>query len=149
MLPGKSYTPDDLLALLIRYRWYLIAPAVVCGFLALLVSRFLPNTYESHAVLQVIPSRVPAGYIQQTVTMRAEQRLQAIQQQLRSRPKMEELVKEQHLSVGGEQQVEHQALALSAGERGRGPVADFAESGASDAPAGRVPPAFELVAAEL
>ena len=59
------------------------------------------------------------------------------------------LVEEQHLSVGGEQQLEHQALALSAGQRGRGPVADFVEPGARDAPAGRVPPAFELVAPQL
>ena len=55
------------------------------------------------------------------------------------------LVEEQHLSVGGEQQLEHQALALSAGQRGRGPVAHFVEPGARDAPAGRVPLAFKLV----
>ena len=59
------------------------------------------------------------------------------------------LVEEQYLRVGGEQQVEHEALSLAARERGRRPVADLGESSSQDASAGGVPLALELVAPEV
>ena len=59
------------------------------------------------------------------------------------------LVEQQHLRVAGEQHLEHEPLALAAGQLGRAAGADVVEPGADDPAAGRVPLALELVAAEL
>ena len=59
------------------------------------------------------------------------------------------LVEQQDGGVGGEQEVEHEALALAARERRGVAVADRVEARPDDAPAGRVPLALELVAPEV
>ena len=59
------------------------------------------------------------------------------------------LVEQQHGGVGGEQDLEHELLALAAGELRRVARADLVEPGADDPAAGRVPLALELVAAQL
>jgi polysaccharide chain length determinant protein (PEP-CTERM system associated) len=97
MLPGKKYTPADALPLLNRYKWYIIVPAVVCPFLALFVSSTLKNRYESSALIQVIPQRVPEAYVRASVTMRIEDRLTSILEVVRSRPRIEALINDFNL----------------------------------------------------
>ena len=58
------------------------------------------------------------------------------------------LVERQHVGVGGEQDVEHELLALPARERARRTVGELVEGGADDPPARDVPVPLELVAAE-
>ena len=59
------------------------------------------------------------------------------------------LVEQQHVGVGGEDELEHELLALAARELVGAAGADLVEARADDRPRGRVPPALELVAAEL
>ncbi len=59
------------------------------------------------------------------------------------------LVEEEDLGVGREEDLEHQALALTARQGGGEPACERVEPLAHDAPAGRVPASLELVAAEL
>ena len=59
------------------------------------------------------------------------------------------LVEEQDLCVAREEHLEHEPLALPAGELGGAPRTDVVEARADDRAAGGVPLALELVAAEL
>ena len=59
------------------------------------------------------------------------------------------LVEEQDLRVAREEHLEHEPLALPAGELGGAPRTDVVEARADDRAAGGVPLALELVAAEL
>ena len=54
----------------------------------------LPNVYKSETLIMVVPQRVPESYVQSTVTMRIEDRLQAISHQILSRPRLERIIEE-------------------------------------------------------
>ncbi len=94
MLPGRTFTPEDILALLWRRRWWVLVPFAVCSLSALLVSRLLPNQYQSDTLIQVVPQRVPEDYVKPTVTTRLEDRLQSLTQQIMSRTRLERIVEE-------------------------------------------------------
>jgi polysaccharide chain length determinant protein (PEP-CTERM system associated) len=92
MLPGKRYTPADFVTIL-RKRWlYIVIPTFAGLFLALLVSRFWPNTYVSETLIQIIPQRVPDSYVRSTVTTDLDERLKSITQQIRSRSRLEGII---------------------------------------------------------
>ena len=57
----------------------------MCAFGALLVSRFLPNQYQSETLIQIVPQRVPDSYVRSTVTTDLDERLKSISQQIKSR----------------------------------------------------------------
>jgi polysaccharide chain length determinant protein (PEP-CTERM system associated) len=92
MLPGKTFAPDDILRIVKRRRWYLIVPVFVCTFGALMVSRFLPNRYQSDTLIQIVPQRVPDSYVKSTVTTDLDERLKSITQQIMSRTRLEEVI---------------------------------------------------------
>lgn len=58
MLPGKRFTPDDVLAILRRRIWLVLVPAAVIGAGAALYARSLPNQYFSYSMILVVPQRI-------------------------------------------------------------------------------------------
>ncbi len=63
MLPGKKYTPEDILLILRRRFWLLLVPPAVLGALAAGYARQLPNIYQSDAIIYVTPQQVPEQYV--------------------------------------------------------------------------------------
>src|SRR5262245_5816130 len=57
----------------------------------------LPNTYRSQTLILVVPQRIPDSYVRSTVTLRIEDRLQSISQQILSRPRLERIVNDFNL----------------------------------------------------
>lgn len=97
MLPGKKFTAQDAAAIA-RRRWALVlVPVVVCSFGALVVSAYLPNVYGSEMLIEIVPQRVPDSYVRSTVTMRIEDRIGALRDQIRSRSQLEPLIQELNL----------------------------------------------------
>ena len=94
MLPNKSYTPAVFLNLFWRHRWLVIAPLVVCVLVALIVSSSLADRFQSDMLIQIIPQRVPDSYVRSTVTIRTEDRLDVVSQQVTSRTQLEEMIRE-------------------------------------------------------
>lgn len=94
MLPGKKFTVDDVLQIVRRRIWFLIVPPAVGLFVSLLVSASLPNLYQSDTLIAIVPQRVPDSFVQSTVTLRTEERLDAISTQVQSRTLLEQLVQE-------------------------------------------------------
>ena len=94
MLPNKSYTPSVFLNLFWRHRWLVIAPLVVCLLVALIVSSSLADRFQSDMLIQIIPQRVPDSYVRSTVTIRTEDRLDVVSQQVTSRTQLEEMIRE-------------------------------------------------------
>src|SRR5688572_32677392 len=97
MLPGKTYAPADALEILRRSWGRLVAPILVCTFVALVVSALLPNMYESNMLVQIMPQRVPDSYVRSTVTLKTEDRLSAVSQQVMSRTQLEQVIKDFNL----------------------------------------------------
>ena len=97
MLPGRSYTPQDIIHIITSRGWIVALSVVVCIYLALVVSALLPNVYRSETLIQVVPQRVPNEYVRSTVTLKTEDRLEALSAQVMSRTELERLIKEYNL----------------------------------------------------
>jgi polysaccharide chain length determinant protein (PEP-CTERM system associated) len=94
MLPGKKYAASDALRLLRKYGWIVVASLLAGAFVALVVSALLPDMYRSEMLVQIVPQRVPDSYVQSTVTIRTEDRLDSLSQQVMSRTQLERLIEE-------------------------------------------------------
>jgi polysaccharide chain length determinant protein (PEP-CTERM system associated) len=97
MLPNKTYTPEDFVRMAWRHRWRIVVPAVVVASLAAGFAMLLPERYRSETTILVVPQRVPESYVRSTVTIRIEDRLQAIRQQILSRTRLERIIQEFNL----------------------------------------------------
>lgn len=92
MIPGKTYTPEDLLDIGKRRWWLIVLPFVLVTAGTAINSRLTPNLYRSETVILVVPQRIPESYVRSTVTSRIEDRLQSIGQQILSRTFLERIV---------------------------------------------------------
>ena len=97
MIPGKQYTPEDLVIIAWRRKWWAILPAVAITAGVYAWVRTLPNQYRSDTLILVVPQRVPENYVKSTVTTRIEDRLQSIQQQILSRTRLERIIQDFNL----------------------------------------------------
>jgi polysaccharide chain length determinant protein (PEP-CTERM system associated) len=97
VLPGKQYSPEDLLGLLWRYRWFIILPMIATTILAAGVAYKLPNKYRSETLVLVVPQRIPGEYVRTTVTTRIENQVLTIREQILSRSRLERIVEELNL----------------------------------------------------
>ncbi len=92
MLPGRKYTIDQILGLLVKGRWIIAATVFLGVFGGLLVSRTLADIYAAQATVQVLPQRVPDAYVRATVTSTVEERLKTIEGLIRSRTQLEQVI---------------------------------------------------------
>jgi polysaccharide chain length determinant protein (PEP-CTERM system associated) len=97
MLPGKTYAPTDIVWMAWRRRWVIVVPMIVGAYAALILSSQLHDMYEPEMLIQVVPQQVPNSYVQSTVTMRTEDRLNALSQQVLSRTALEGLIEQMNL----------------------------------------------------
>jgi protein tyrosine kinase modulator len=97
VLPGRTYTPDDIIGILWSRKWLLLGGLFLCTCLASAISAQIPNQYRSETLILVIPQRIPESYVQSTVTTRIENRLRSIGQEILSRTRLERVITEFNL----------------------------------------------------
>jgi len=97
MLPGKRYTPDDILRIAWKRRWYIAIPLLLIASTTAVVAMFLPNRYQASTSIVIIPQRVPENFVRSTVTADLSQRLSIISKQILSRTRLERIVQEFNL----------------------------------------------------
>jgi polysaccharide biosynthesis transport protein len=89
----------------LRYYWrallarkhYFIWPAVAIMFIAILVALLLPSIYESKSAILIEEQQIPQDFVRSTVTGYADQRIQSLNQQILSRTKLLEIIKQFNL----------------------------------------------------
>ena len=94
MLPNKKYTPADFIDILKKRAALITVPAAVGLLLALIVSSRMPDVYEAESLIQITPQRVPESYVKSTVTIKTEDRLDALSAQVKSRTQLENMITE-------------------------------------------------------
>jgi uncharacterized protein involved in exopolysaccharide biosynthesis len=97
MLPGRKYTPDQILGILAKGRWIVAATVFVGAFAGLLVARSMADVHTAEVTVQVLPQRVPDAYVRPTVTSTVEERLKTIEGVIRSRTGLEQIILEYNL----------------------------------------------------
>jgi polysaccharide chain length determinant protein (PEP-CTERM system associated) len=92
VLPGKTFSLQEISAILLRRRWLVLAPfALGLAFVPIIAQRF-PEVYRSETLIMVVPQRVPDSYVKSTVTATAEDRLPSISDQILSRSRLERII---------------------------------------------------------
>ena len=92
MLPGKTYTPEDILRLALRRVWLIVLPLLLGVGVAVTVSRLLPEKYRSETLIMLVPQRIPESYVKSTVTASMEDRLATLSAQILSRSRLERII---------------------------------------------------------
>jgi len=97
MLPGKKYKPEDILKILRRRYWLILVPWVVVAAGTAAVARRLPDMYKSQALIQVVAPQVPDSIIRPISSGNFTDRLQATQQTILSRTRLERVINDFNL----------------------------------------------------
>ncbi len=92
MLPGRQYTPEEILRLLWCRRGIIVGMTVLATLSAVAIGLRIPNTYKSEALILVVPQKVPESYVRTTVTTVIEERLRLISEQILSRSRLEKVI---------------------------------------------------------
>ncbi len=124
MLPNRQFTPAMIFGILRRRAWLIVIPPVLGLFTGLLVSSTIPNLYESEMLIAIIPQRVPDSFVRSTITLRADERLDEISVQVKSRTNLEQMIRE---------------MGLYPREQGRMPMEDVVEKMRKDLVVGLEP----------
>jgi protein tyrosine kinase modulator len=97
LIPGKKYKPEDIIEIAWRRRWVVLIPFVAISVTTFAVTAVLPDRYRSSALLLIVPQRVPEKFVASTVTVRLEDRLAGIYQEVLSRTRLENIIQEFNL----------------------------------------------------
>jgi protein tyrosine kinase modulator len=84
----------DYLNGLYRHRLIIVCALTVGLILTVVTVKTLPNVYKSTTLIMVEPQDVPETYVKATVTTRLEKRLQAMNQEVMSRTRLEGIIKD-------------------------------------------------------
>ena len=87
-------TLQRITGLLLRRRWWIIAPACAIAIAVALVVIRLPNRYTSEATILVVQQQVPERYVTPTATTDIGRILQAMTQEVLSRPRLLGVIEE-------------------------------------------------------
>lgn len=105
MLPGKKYTPDDVLRVLRKRWWMALVPAVLGVLGGLVAVSLMPDQYRSQTVIMITPQRLADGLIGESLRQPLDERLAALQPQILSRPRLERVILEFNLYQKERQQM--------------------------------------------
>jgi len=79
-------------------KWWILVPTVLAAVVTSVTSYyFLPPRYRSEATILVVPPRVSENYVRSNITVKLEDRLRSIDQQVRSRTKLERIIEDLNL----------------------------------------------------
>jgi succinoglycan biosynthesis transport protein ExoP len=82
---------------LLDRKHYFIWPALAVLVIAALVALFLPSIYESKSTILIEEQQIPPDFVRSTVTGYADQRIQSLNQQILSRTKLMEIIRQLNL----------------------------------------------------
>jgi len=95
--PAKNFTLDEYIEILRRRMWYIIIPFALVLVGTLIYTIAAPREYKASTLVLISPQKVPAAFVQTTVTSQVEERLQSIAQEVMSRTSLEKIITELRL----------------------------------------------------
>lgn len=101
MLRAEELTPTDLLEVIWRQRFALVAFALVGASLAYGYALFVPDRYTAETLVLVEDAELPRDYVQSASTVSLRARLDTLKEQVLSRTRLEALVRQYELASPG------------------------------------------------
>jgi polysaccharide biosynthesis transport protein len=93
----KSATPGELLAVLLRRRWFFFAPLFAVGLAGFALSNLLPLEYRCSAFIMIEQRKVPEQYVAPNVLITLQKRLDSMTQQILSRTRLQRFIQDFNL----------------------------------------------------
>ena len=114
MIPGKRYSPDELLSLVWSRRRLVIVSTLLVAVTVYGISLFVPNRYQSETLVLIVPQKVPNEVVVPTNTSPIEARLNSISQQILSRSSLEAFITQYNLypRLRGEESIDSLVLRM-------------------------------------
>jgi polysaccharide chain length determinant protein (PEP-CTERM system associated) len=97
MIPGKKYTPEDLLSMLWRRKWLVVVPTLLAAAATYSYTRTLPNLYRSETLVMIQPAQVRQDLVRSGSQANPADRIQTITQQIMSRSRLEAIITDLNL----------------------------------------------------
>jgi polysaccharide chain length determinant protein (PEP-CTERM system associated) len=94
---SQKFSPEQLLHLIVRKRWYLLIPFCLCLMAGIVYSTQLTRIYKAETLILVEPQRLPDDYIRSVVPGDIESRVSTIKQQILSRTNLSKIIKDLNL----------------------------------------------------
>ncbi len=95
--PNGMINPAQLIEIVFRRRWCIIAPFCLALIAGIYLAVTLPKTYEASTLILVEAQRVPQNYVQSVVSLDFDTRINTISQQILSRTNLEKISNELNL----------------------------------------------------
>jgi polysaccharide chain length determinant protein (PEP-CTERM system associated) len=92
VLPGRKYTPEEILRIGLHRWWLIVFPLCVFTVAAVIAGRYLPDRYRSETLIMLVPQRIPDSYVKSTVATPIESRLATLKEQIMSRSRLERII---------------------------------------------------------
>jgi succinoglycan biosynthesis transport protein ExoP len=83
---------QDIVAIFLRRKWWVIVPFIAIAVGVFAVSSRLPRFYTSETLILVDPQKVPENYVKATVSSDLSDRLQTISQEILSRTRLQKII---------------------------------------------------------
>jgi polysaccharide chain length determinant protein (PEP-CTERM system associated) len=99
MIPGKQYTPDEILRILWRGKWLILVTFLLVTTAAIVVASRIRDRYRAEALIVTIGQGVSPEFVRATVTPRTQirDRMPTISQQILSRSRLEPVIRDLNL----------------------------------------------------
>ncbi len=91
MLPGKKFTPEEIIGIARRRWWLILLPFLVGTAAGVLAYQRIPVKYQSETLIMVVPQRIPSRIVETQFTS-IEERLPTISDQIMSRSRLERVI---------------------------------------------------------
>ncbi|MFB3813642.1 MAG: GumC family protein [Terriglobales bacterium] len=88
---------QDYWAILVRRRWWLLAPVFLCWAAAWVTSWIIPPQYRSETLILIEQQKVPEQYVASNITVDLQEQLQSMTQQILSRTRLQRIIDQFHL----------------------------------------------------
>ena len=99
---AKEIKPEDIIEIILRRRWWIIIPFILCIVVGICLALMLPKMYQAETLVLIQPQKVPTDYVQPVVTEDTDSRLEAISRQILSRSNLERIMQDFNLYTGPE-----------------------------------------------
>ncbi len=92
MKKTNMITPDQIIEIALRRRWYIILPFTVAMLAGIFHAVTVSKVYEARTLILIQPQRVPETYVQSIVDSDTSTRINTLSQQILSRTNLEKII---------------------------------------------------------
>ena len=98
--PVETIKPEEIIEIILRRRWYITIPFCLSMMAGIYFALTLPKVYSAETLILLQPQRVSANYVQSTVSVDLDSRINTLSQQILSRTNLEKIINEFKLYSG-------------------------------------------------